>query len=170
MRKIYLSIGSNKGNRYSFIKEALRLIRKDMGKVILMSKIYETKSWGFQSDDFLNICITIKSDLLPSELLNKLKQIEDKIGRIRNSTKILAREIDIDILFYSDKIVNHEDLIIPHPRLHLRNFVLYPLKEICPYWAHPINKKNIDVLIKNLKTTNNDITKLSKNDINSYVK
>ena len=72
MRKIYLSIGSNKGNRYSFIKEALRLIRKDIGKVILMSKIYETKSWGFHSDDFLNICIMIKSELLPAELLNKL--------------------------------------------------------------------------------------------------
>ena len=116
MRKIYLSIGSNKGNRYSFIKEALRLIRKDIGKVILMSKIYETKSWGFQSDDFLNICIMIKSELLPSELLNKLKNIEDKIGRNRDSTKILAREIDIDILFYSDKIINHE--VIMNKRIH----------------------------------------------------
>ena len=148
MRKIYLSIGSNKGNRYSFIKEALRLIRKDMGKVILMSKIYETKSWGFQSDDFLNICIMIKSDLLPSELLNKLNNIEDKIGRIRNSTKILAREIDIDILFYSDKIVNNEDLIIPHPRLHLRNFVLYPLNDIASEFIHPILLKPINELLE----------------------
>ena len=148
MRKIYLSIGSNKGNRYSFIKEALRLIRKDIGKVILMSKIYETKSWGFQSDDFLNICITIKSDLLPSELLNKLKNIEDKIGRIRNSTKILAREIDIDILFYSDKIVDDEDLIIPHPRLHLRNFVLYPLNDIASDFIHPILLKPINELLE----------------------
>ena len=148
MRKIYLSIGSNKGNRYSFIKEALRLIRKDIGKVILMSKIYETKSWGFQSDDFLNICIMIKSDLLPSELLNKLKNIEDKIGRIRNSTKILAREIDIDRLFYSDKIVNYEDLIIPHPRLHLRNFVLYPLNDIASDFIHPILLKTIYELLE----------------------
>ena len=148
MRKIYLSIGSNKGNRYSFIKEALRLIRKDIGKVILMSKIYETKSWGFQSDDFLNICIMIKSDLLQSELLNKLKNIEDKIGRIRNSTKILAREIDIDILFYSDKIVDYEDLIIPHPRLHLRNFVLYPLNDIASEFIHPILLKPINELLE----------------------
>ena len=148
MRKIYLSIGSNKGNRYSFIKEALRLIRKDIGKVILMSKIYETKSWGFQSDDFLNICITIKSDLLPSELLNKLKNIEDKIGRIRNSTKILAREIDIDILFYSGKIVDYKDLIIPHPRLHLRNFVLYPLNDIASEFIHPILLKPINELLE----------------------
>ena len=148
MRKIYLSIGSNKGNRYSFIKEALRLIRKDIGKVVLMSKIYETKSWGFQSDDFLNICIMIKSDLLPSELLNKLKNIEDKIGRIRNSTKILAREIDIDILLYSDKIVDHKDLIIPHPRLHLRNFVLYPLNDIASDFIHPILLKPINELLE----------------------
>ena len=148
MRKIYLSIGSNKGNRYSFIKEALRLIRKDIGKVILMSKIYETKSWGFQSDDFLNICIMIKSELLPSELLNKLKIIEERIGRIKNSTKILAREIDIDILFYSDKIVDYEDLIIPHPRLHLRNFVLYPLKDIASDFIHPILLKPINELLE----------------------
>ena len=148
MRKIYLSIGSNKGNRYSFIKEALRLIRKDIGKVILMSKIYETKSWGFQSDDFLNICIMIKSELLPAELLNKLKNIEDRIGRIRNSTKILAREIDIDILFYSDKIVDDEDLIIPHPRLHLRNFVLYPLNDIASDFIHPILLKPINKLLE----------------------
>ena len=148
MRKIYLSIGSNKGNRYSFIKEALRLIRKDIGKVILMSKIYETKSWGFQSDDFLNICIMIKSELLPSELLNKLKNIEDRLGRIRNSTKILAREIDIDILFYSDEIVNYEDLIIPHPRLHLRNFVLYPLHDIASDFIHPILLKPINELLE----------------------
>ena len=148
MRKIYLSIGSNKGNRYSFIKEALRLIRKDIGKVVLMSKIYETKSWGFHSDDFLNICIMIKSELLPAELLNKLKNIEDRIGRIRNSTKILAREIDIDILFYSDKIVDDEDLIIPHPRLHLRNFVLYPLNDIASDFIHPILLKPINELLE----------------------
>ena len=160
MRKIYLSIGSNKGNRYSFIKEALRLIRKDIGKVILMSKIYETKSWGFQSDDFLNICITIKSDLLPSELLNKLKNIEDKIGRIRNSTKILAREIDIDILFYSDKIVDYEDLIIPHPRLHLRNFVLYPLNDIASDFIHPILLKPINELLEECEDDDSPIESL----------
>jgi len=157
MRKIYLSIGSNKGNRYSFIKEALRLIRKDIGKVILMSKIYETKSWGFQSDDFLNICIMIKSELLPSELLNKLKNIEYRLGRIRNSTKILAREIDIDILFYSDKIVNYENLIIPHPRLHLRNFVLYPLHDIASDFIHPILLKPINELLEECEDNDSPI-------------
>jgi len=147
MRKIYLSIGSNKGNRYSFIKEALRLIQKDIGEVILISKIYETKSWGFQSDDFLNLCIIIKSELIPAELIIKLKNLEEKIGRERNNEKIEAREIDIDILFYSDEIVNQKDLIIPHQRLHLRNFVLYPLNDIAADFIHPILLKSVNELL-----------------------
>ena len=147
MRKIYLSIGSNKGSRYSFIKEALRLIQKDIGEVILISKIYETKSWGFQSDDFLNLCIIIKSELIPAELIIKLKNLEEKIGRERNNEKIQAREIDIDILFYSDEIVNQKDLIIPHQRLHLRNFVLYPLNDIAADFIHPILLKSVNELL-----------------------
>lgn len=147
MRKIYLSIGSNKGNRYSFIKEALRLIQKDIGEVILISKIYETKSWGFHSDDFLNLCILIKSELIPAKLIIKLKNLEEKIGRERNNEKIEAREIDIDILFYSDEIVNQKDLIIPHQRLHLRNFVLYPLNDIAADFIHPILLKSVNKLL-----------------------
>ena len=147
MRKIYLSIGSNKGNRYSFIKEALRLIQKDIGEVILKSKIYETKSWGFQSDDFLNLCILIKSELIPAELIIKLKNLEEKIGRERNNEKIEAREIDIDILFYSDEIINQKDLIIPHQRLHLRNFVLHPLNDIAADFIHPILLKSVNELL-----------------------
>tara|TARA_B100001027_G_scaffold155876_1_gene109707 strand:+ start:140 stop:634 length:495 start_codon:yes stop_codon:yes gene_type:complete len=157
MRKIYLSIGSNKGNRYSFIKEALRLIRKDIGNVFLISKTYETKSWGFHSDDFINICIMIKSELLPAELLNKLKNIEVRIGRIRNSTEISAREIDIDILFYSDEIVDQKNLMIPHPRLHLRNFVLYPLNDIASDFVHPILIKPINELLEECRDNDTPI-------------
>ena len=159
MRKIYLSIGSNKGNRYSFIKEALRLIQKDIGEVILISKIYETKSWGFQSDDFLNLCILIKSKLIPTKLISKLKKIEEIVGRERNNDKIEAREIDIDILFYSDEIVNQKDLIIPHQRLHLRNFVLYPLNDIAADFIHPILLKSVNKLLNECE--DNDIPKES---------
>jgi len=148
MSKIYLSIGSNKGNRYSFIKEALELIRKDIGDVILISKIYETKSWGFDSDDFLNLCILIKSELTPSELLNNLKSIETIIGRKRDYKKIQAREIDIDIIFYSNKVVNQKELIIPHPRLELRNFVLVPLNDIASDIIHPILSKSVKELLE----------------------
>ena len=163
MRKIYLSIGSNKGNRYSFIKEALRLIQKDIGEVILISKIYETKSWGFQSDDFLNLCIIIKSELIPAELIIKLKNLEEKIGRERNNEKIEAREIDIDILFYSDEIVNQKDLIIPHQRLHLRNFVLYPLNDIAADFIHPILLKSVNELLDECE--DNDTPKESLLDL-----
>ena len=148
MSKIYLSIGSNKGNRYSFIKEALELIRKDIGDVILISKIYETKSWGFDSDDFLNLCILIKSELTPRELLNNLKSIETIIGRKRDYKKIQAREIDIDIIFYSNKVVNQKELIIPHPRLELRNFVLVPLNDIASDVIHPILSKSVKELLE----------------------
>ena len=100
MSKIYLSIGSNKGNRYSQIKEALKLIRKDIGEITSISKIYETKSWGFESRKFLNLCIAIKSELSPDKLLFSINSIEEKIGRKRDSKKVNAREIDIDIIFY----------------------------------------------------------------------
>ena len=148
MSKIYLSIGSNKGNRYSQIKEALKLIREDLGEIISISKIYETKSWGFESEKFLNLCIAIKSELSPDKLLFSINSIEEKIGRKRDSKKVNAREIDIDIIFYSNKIVNQEELIIPHPRLELRNFVLVPLGEIASDFVHPILLKSVKELLE----------------------
>ena len=148
MSKIYLSIGSNKGNRYSQIKEALKLIREDLGEIISISKIYETKSWGFESEKFLNLCIAIKSELSPDKLLFSINSIEEKIGRKRDLKKVNAREIDIDIIFYSNKIVNQEELIIPHPRLELRNFVLVPLSEIASDFVHPILLKSVKELLE----------------------
>ena len=148
MSKIYLSIGSNKGNRYSQIKEALKLIREDLGEITSISKIYETKSLGFESENFLNLCIAIKSELSPDKLLFSINSIEEKIGRKRDSKKVNAREIDIDIIFYSNKIVNQEELIIPHPRLELRNFVLVPLSEIASDFVHPILLKSVKELLE----------------------
>jgi 2-amino-4-hydroxy-6-hydroxymethyldihydropteridine diphosphokinase len=148
MSKIYLSIGSNKGNRYSQIKEALKLIREDLGEIISISKIYETKSWGFESEKFLNLCIAIKSELSPDKLLFSINSIEEKIGRKRDSKKVNAREIDIDIIFYSNKTVNQKELIIPHPRLELRNFVLVPLSEIASDFVHPILLKSVKELLE----------------------
>lgn len=148
MSKIYLSIGSNKGNRYSQIKEALKLIREDLGEIISISKIYETKSWGFESEKFLNLCIAIKSELSPDKLLFSINNIEEKIGRKRDSKKVNAREIDIDIIFYSNKTVNQKELIIPHPRLELRNFVLVPLSEIASDFVHPILLKSVKELLE----------------------
>ena len=148
MSKIYLSIGSNKGNRYSQIKEALKLIREDIGEITSISKIYETKSWGFESGKFLNLCIAIKSELSPDKLLFSINNIEEKIGRKRDSEIMKSREMDIDIIFYSNKIVNQTELIIPHPRLELRNFVLVPLSEIASDFVHPILLKSVKELLE----------------------
>ena len=152
MSKIYLSIGSNKGNRYTQIKEALNLIREDIGGITSISKIYETKSWGFESENFLNLCIAINSKLSPDKLLFSINSIEKKIGRKRDSQKMKAREIDIDIIFYSNRIVNQKDLIIPHPSLELRNFVLVPLNNIASDFIHPI----LSISVKELLECSND--------------
>ena len=90
----------------------------------------------------------IKSELLPAKLLIKIKNLEEIIGRKRNSNEISSREIDIDILFYSNEIIDQKDLIIPHPRLHLRNFVLYPLNDIASDFIHPILIKPINELLE----------------------
>jgi len=148
MSKIYLSIGSNKGNRYSQIKEALKLIREEIGEITSISKIYETKSWGFESEKFLNLCIAIKSELSPDKLLSSINNIEEKIGRKRDSEIMKSREMDIDIIFYSNKIVNQTELIIPHPRLELRNFVLVPLSEIASDFVHPILLRSVKELLE----------------------
>jgi len=148
MSKIYLSIGSYKGNRYSQIKEALNLIREDIGGITSISKIYETKSWGFESENFLNLCIAINSKLSPDKLLFSINNIEKKIGRKRDSQKMKAREIDIDIIFYSNRIVNQKELIIPHPSLELRNFVLVPLNDIASDFIHPILSKSVKELLE----------------------
>ena len=148
MSKIYLSIGSNKGNRYSQIKEALNLIREDIGGITSISKIYETKSWGFESENFLNLCIAINSKLSPDKLLFSINNIEKKIGRKRDSQKMKAREIDIDIIFYSNRIVNQKELIIPHPSLEFRNFVLVPLNDIASDFIHPILSKSVKELLE----------------------
>ena len=99
--------------------------------------------------------------------------IEEKLERKRNK-KNDPRTCDLDIIDYKRKIMNFKfsniELTLPHKEVSNRNFVLYPLKEISPNWSHPVTKKNIDVLIKDLKSSNNEITKLSQNDINKYVK
>jgi len=159
MSIIYLSIGSNKGNRYSIIKEAIALIGNDVGQIILISKIYETKSWGFESDDFLNLCVKIRSKLEPIDLLNSVKNIEKILGRKKELNIIMAREIDIDIIFYSNKVIDQKNLKIPHPRLELRNFVLFPLNDIAPDHIHPISLRSVKQILE--KSNDKDIPVVS---------
>lgn len=143
MSKVYFSIGSNKGNRSGLINEAIDKIDIIIGKVVLKSSIYETKSWGFNSNNFYNICILLESTLTPELILNKILTIEKDMGRLKTTDQYSDRCIDIDILFFDNMIVNSKSLEIPHPRIQLRKFVLIPMLELTPDLIHPILNKSI---------------------------
>jgi 2-amino-4-hydroxy-6-hydroxymethyldihydropteridine diphosphokinase len=146
MSKVYFSIGSNKGNRSQLINEAIDKIDIYIGRVELKSSIYQTQSWGFESNNFYNICLLIESSLSVESIFNKILKIEKDMGRLKSGNKYSDRCIDIDILFVEDIIVNSKNLIIPHPRLHLRKFVLTPMLDIAPDLIHPILNKSIKQL------------------------
>ena len=151
---IYLGIGSNLGNRKNNIEKAkFELLQKNI-YILTESNIYETLSWpNKKNPKFLNVVLKVKTILSPIKLLKVCKEIEKTLGRKKN-TKNAPRQCDIDIIDYNNKILKR-DLILPHPRMHTRNFVLFPLFEINKNWKHPILKKDIKILICSL--SNKDI-------------
>ncbi len=167
---IYLNIGANlpleDGGRESNILKAINHLKKLNLNLIKISSFYETPSYPNNSDPkFINLCVKFESNLKAIELLNEIKEIEKKLGRTRTK-KNEPRTCDIDIIDFNGKIIKNDELETPHPRLHLRNFVIYPLKEIEPNWLHPIYNKNIDSFFKELdKNSHNEITRLIKSDI-----
>ena len=146
MSKVYLSIGSNKGNRSVLINKAIDEIEKKIGVIISRSSIYQSKSWGFDSNDFYNLCLLIHTDIMPKSLLINLKKIEKSMGREDIDGSYSDRFIDIDILFYGNIIIDSEDLKIPHPKIEIRKFVLVPMLEIADDYVHPILNKSIKEL------------------------
>ncbi len=147
MNKAYILLGSNEGNRLEYLSRALDLIQQEAGKMLLQSGIYETVAWGNPDQpDFLNQVICIDTTLDPLSLLKKLLDIEKMMGRSRNGSKWMQRIIDLDILFYEDRVVKEKDLCIPHPFIQDRKFVLLPLKEIASGLVHPVLKKDIATL------------------------
>ena len=159
VRSIYLGIGSNLGNRKKNIEKAKFKLLENGIKILQTSNYYESMSWpNPKNPKFLNIVVEIRTSLKPLKLLNICKQIEKKLGRkksIRNSLRIC----DIDILDYNKKCLN-KDIILPHPRMHSRNFVLFPLFEINKDWFHPVLKNHIKRLI--LLLSNRDITSIKQ--------
>ena len=146
MSKVYLSIGSNKGNRSVLINKAIDEIEKKVGIIISRSSIYQSKSWGFDSNDFYNLCLLIDTDIVPKSLLINLKKIEKSMGREDIDGSYSDRFIDIDILFYDNITTDSEDLKIPHPKIEIRKFVLVPMLEIADDYVHPILNKTIKEL------------------------
>ena len=167
---IYLNIGSNlpssNGGRKDNIEKAIKLLKELKFNLLEMSSFYETPSYPNKNDPrFINLCIKLESNLSAIDFLKKIKEIETKLGRTRLK-KNEPRTCDIDIIDFNGEIIKNNELETPHPRLHLRNFVIYPLKEIEPNWFHPIFNKNIDNFFQELdKNSHNEITRLIKSDI-----
>tara|TARA_B100001029_G_scaffold177476_1_gene182253 strand:- start:1085 stop:1612 length:528 start_codon:yes stop_codon:yes gene_type:complete len=143
----YLGIGSNKGDRLKNLENSLKFLASEAGKITKYSKIYETEPWG-QIDQkfFLNQVVEIKTNIDPFNLLKVCKNIEINMGR-KNTKKWSERIIDIDILYYSSLIINNDNLTIPHPFIHKRNFVIIPLIDLNKNYRHPVlNLTNIELL------------------------
>ena len=145
---IILSIGTNIGDRERNIENAVKALG-EIGKVTAISPIYTSEPWGFESENgFYNIALILESDLSPLDLLRETQRIEKELGRTaKTTTEYADRVIDIDIIDYDNQIIKISQqstvnslLTLPHPLMHLRNFVLYPLADIAPEWVHPILK------------------------------
>ncbi len=147
--KVYLSLGSNKGDRLKHLQDAIDLIFKHIGKVTVISNVYNTPALGFESEDFLNACVLLETEHNAHDVIKALLEIEKTMGRFRTKTKgYEARIIDLDILFFDEDIVNTKTLKIPHPELHNRKFVLQPLNDIAPKLIHPKLQKTITELLE----------------------
>lgn len=147
MATVFLSLGSNLGNRQQLLTKAKQLILKEIGVICKASSIYTTLPWGFESSDlFYNQVICCECYLKPQDILDKIHEIEIALGRVRDDKKktgYSSRVIDIDILFIDDLIINGESLQVPHPLLHERQFVLVPFVELDRNFKHPVLKKTI---------------------------
>lgn len=151
MMNVFIGLGSNLGNRKENIKKAIEKLSQTNGiQLLQQSTIIETEPYGkTDQPDFLNCVIQVKTEKNPELLLEICNNIENDLGRIRNE-KWGPRTIDIDILFIDDMVIHTPDLIVPHPEVHLRAFVLTSLNEIAPDFIHPILNKTIKEIYKEL--------------------
>ncbi len=148
MAKTYLLLGGNAGNRAMLLNKGRQKISELIGAPLAISSVFETEPWGFiHETPFLNQLVITGTFLEPDKVMQAILEIEQQLGRTRGKKQFISRKIDIDILFYDDRIINTKNIIIPHPLLHKRRFALEPLAEIEPQLVHPVFKKTIARLL-----------------------
>ena len=151
MAEVYVSLGTNLGDKDNNLRTAVRLMQERIGKVISLSSFYETAPWGFQSEhSFLNAAACIETRLSPEQLLLVTQQIERELGRTQKSSGNVYKDrlIDIDLLMYDNLQIHADQLVLPHPLMTERRFVLEPLAEIAPETIHPVSGKTIRELLE----------------------
>lgn len=145
----YIALGSNTGDKFKHLQEAVNAIHERIGHIKLISKVYKSPAFGFEGDDFFNCCLVLDSDLEPQNVLDQLLDIEKSLGRIRtDSPNYEARTIDLDIVFAEDQIITTQTLQIPHPEMGKRKFVLLPLNDIASKIKHPKLDKTVLELLE----------------------
>jgi 2-amino-4-hydroxy-6-hydroxymethyldihydropteridine diphosphokinase len=136
--KVFILLGTNLGDREKNLNKAIDEIEAICIEILTKSSVFETAPWGFDSDQlFLNQVVMVETNLNAFELLDGLMKIENQMGRIRKETGYHSRTIDLDILYFNSDIIQNEQLTIPHPRMHTRNFTMVPMVEIAPHFIHP---------------------------------
>jgi 2-amino-4-hydroxy-6-hydroxymethyldihydropteridine diphosphokinase len=148
MRTAYLSLGSNVGEREEMLRAALRLLESPGLHVARVSPVYETEPQDFKNQPwFLNLVAEVQTGLFPMQLLARVRKIERELGRKRTVNKG-PRSIDIDILLYAESVVDSKDLVVPHPRMAERRFVLQPLADLAPDLRHPVLRRSMKELLE----------------------
>lgn len=146
--QVVLSIGTNQGNRLTNIESCLQLIHQKVATVVKVSKVYESPSWGFESDPFYNIAVVVHTYDSADIILNKVLTIESQMGRVRNENSgYQSRSIDIDIIAFDNEIINTAQLKVPHPLMQERIFVLKPMLDLNLEWIHPILNQTVAELL-----------------------
>jgi deoxyguanosine kinase len=152
--QVILSIGSNQGNKLENIQECIKLIHNEVGTIIRVSKLYESASWGFESDDFYNCAVLLHSDKAAEIILEDILKLESKLGRIRgNQEGYQARTIDIDIIAFNTDCIQTENLKVPHPEMQNRLFVLLPVNDLKSDFVHPVLNKSVKEMLMDCADT-----------------
>ena len=147
--KVYIALGSNKGDRMKHLQDAVDLIFKKLGNILIISRVYNSQAVGFEGDDFLNCCCIVETIHSPEETMQTLLSIETELGRVRtDSAKYESRTIDLDILFVDDLVIDTKLLRVPHLKMRERKFVLQPLNDIASTLKHPTLHKTISELLE----------------------